>query len=140
VSIDIGSLPRSDEMKKWVAFLLCALLLGTGFVGLAQEVSGEGTATDGATSLFGGGGWSSMLILFAVFGAIFYFMLIRPQRKRQAKMTEMMSGLKRGDNVITAGGIYGEIDSIGDTAVVIVLEDGAKLKVAKTSVVQKKDK
>ncbi|MBE0634730.1 hypothetical protein IH601_01860, partial [Candidatus Bipolaricaulota bacterium] len=59
-------------MKKWIALLMCAMLLGIGLVGMAQEVSGEGTATDGATSLFGGGSsWTSMLILFAVFGAIF---------------------------------------------------------------------
>ena len=127
-------------MKKWIALLMCVVFLGIGFAAIAQEVSGEGTATDGAPSLFGGGGWSSMLILFAVFGAIFYFMLIRPQRKRQAKMTDLMGGLKRGDHVVTAGGIHGEIDSIGDTAVIIVLEDGAKLKVAKSSVVQKKDR
>ena len=127
-------------MKKWIALLMCVVFLGIGFAVMAQEVSGEGTATDGATSLFGGGGLSSMLILFAVFGAIFYFMLIRPQRKRQAKMTDLMSGLKRGDHVVTAGGIHGEIDSIGDTTVVMVLEDGAKLKVAKSSVVQKKDR
>ena len=126
-------------MKKWIALLTCAVLLGIGLAAMAQEVSGEGTATDGAPSLFGGG-WSSMLILFAVFGAIFYFMLIRPQRKRQAKMTDLISGLKRGDSVITAGGIHGEVDSIGDTAVVIILEDGAKLKIAKSSVTQKRDK
>jgi len=126
-------------MKKWIAVLMCVMLLGIGLIAMAQEVSGEGTAPDGTTSLFGGG-WTSMLILFAVFGAIFYFMLIRPQRKRQAKMTELIGGLKRGDPVITAGGIHGEIDSIGDTAVVLILEDGAKLKVAKSSVVRKRDK
>ncbi len=129
-------------MKKWIALLMCTMLLGIGVVGLAQEVSGEGTASEGGgiASVLGGSSWSSMLILFAVFGAIFYFMLIRPQRKRQAKMTELMGGLKRGDGVVTAGGIHGEIDSIGDTAVVLTLEDGAKLKVAKSSVVQKRDK
>ena len=127
-------------MKKWIALLMCTMLLGIGLVTVAQEVSGEGTATDGASSIFGGSSWTSMLILFAVFGDIFYFMLIRPQRKRQSKMTELIGGLKRGDPVITAGGIHGEIDSIGDKAVVIILEDGAKLKVSKSSVVQKRDK
>ena len=132
-------------MKKWIALLMCTMLLGIGVVGLAQDISGDDTASEsgglgGLASAFGGGSLSSMLILFAVFGAIFYFMLIRPQRKRQAKMTELMGGLKRGDGVVTAGGIHGEIDSIGDTAVVLTLEDGAKLKVAKSSVVQKRDK
>jgi preprotein translocase subunit YajC len=126
-------------MKKWIALLMCVALLGIGLVAVAQEVSGEGTGTDAEPTALGSS-WVSMLILFAVFGAIFYFMLIRPQRKRQAKMNELIGGLKRGDRVVTAGGIYGEIDSIGDTAVVLVLEDGAKLRVAKSSVVQKRDK
>ncbi len=125
-------------MKKWIAVLMCTTLLGIGFVAMAQDVSGDVTATDGSTSAFGG--LPSMLVLFAVFGAIFYFMLIRPQRKRQTKMKELIGGLKRGDPVITAGGIHGEIDSIGDTAVVLILEDGAKLKVSKSSVVQQRDK
>lgn len=127
-------------MKKWIALLMCTLLLVVGGVALAQEVSGEGTVTDGETANPLGSSWVSMLILFAVFGAIFYFMLIRPQRKRQAKMNDLIGGLKRGDRVITAGGIHGEIDSIGEDALVLVLEDGAKLKVAKTSVVQKREK
>ena len=127
-------------MKKWIALLMCVMLLGVGFVTIAQEVSGEGTTTDTAAQSPVGGSWVSMIILFAVFGAIFYFMLIRPQRKRQAKMNELIGGLKRGDRVITAGGIYGEIESIGDAAVVLVLEDGAKLRISKSSVVQKRDK
>ena len=126
-------------MKRWIAFLMCMTLVGIGWVALAQEVTGDTAAGETGGSPLGGS-WVSLLILFAVFGAIFYFMLIRPQRKRQSKMNELIGGLKRGDRVITAGGIYGEIDSIGDTALVIVLEDGAKLKVAKTSVVQKRDK
>ncbi len=127
-------------MKKWIALLMCMTLLAVGWAALAQEISGEGTVADGEAASPLGGSWISMIILFAVFGAIFYFMLIRPQRKRQAKMNDLIGGLKRGDRVITAGGIYGEIESIGDTAIVIELEDGAKLKVAKTSVVQKRDK
>ena len=132
-------------MKKWIAFLMCVMMLGIGAVALAQtDYSGDpaatGAGTDSPAAGLFGGGWSSMLILFAVFGAIFYFMLIRPQRKRQAKMNELIGGLKRGDQVITAGGIHGEIDSIGEAAMVLVLEDGAKIKIAKSSVVQKTEK
>ncbi len=123
-------------MNKWAVLFLCVLLFGIGLVSVAQEVSGEPTEAPPAM----GSSWISMLMLFAVFGAIFYFMLIRPQRKRQTKMNELIGGLKRGDLVVTAGGIYGEIDSLGDTAAVLTLEDGAKLKVAKTSIVQKREK
>jgi preprotein translocase subunit YajC len=81
-----------------------------------------------------------LLILVVVFGGIFYFMLIRPQRKRQQQMSTLLESLKRGDTVITAGGIHGEIESIGDTSVVLNLEDGSKLRMAKTSIVRKLDK
>jgi len=126
-------------MKKWITFLMIGMLLGIGSIALAQEVSGEGTSSTGAANPLGSS-WTSMLILFAVFGAIFYFMLIRPQRKRQAKMNELISGLKRGDSVVTAGGIHGEIDSIGEDASVLVLEDGAKIKIAKSSIIRKIEK
>jgi preprotein translocase subunit YajC len=75
-----------------------------------------------------------------VFAAVFYFMLIRPQRKRQSQHNALLKDLKRGDNVVTAGGIYGEIDSVGDTSVVVTVEDGGKLKVAKSSIVDKRAK
>ncbi|MGB2983178.1 MAG: preprotein translocase subunit YajC [Candidatus Bipolaricaulia bacterium] len=81
-----------------------------------------------------------LLILIVVFGGIFYFMLIRPQRRRQQKMSTLIEGLHRGDGVITAGGIHGDIDSIGDTSVVLNLEDGSKLRIAKTSIVKKLEK
>ncbi len=139
-SIDTGGLSRSDAMKKWAVLLLCGMVLGIGLLSVAQEVSGDPAGTESPAAPGLGGGWVSMLMLFAVFGAIFYFMLIRPQRKRQTKMNELIGGLKRGDPVVTAGGIYGEIDSIGDTAAVLILEDGAKLKVAKSSIVQKREK
>ncbi len=127
-------------MKRWTAVLASWLVAGSQWIARAQEVSGSGeaAATDGTTSALGG--MTPLLIMLAVFGAIFYFMLIRPQRKRQARMNELIGGLKRGDQVVTAGGIYGEVDSVGDTSFVLTLEDGAKIRVAKQSVTQKRDK
>jgi len=97
---------------------------------LAQEASTPGGITD----------FLPLLILIVVFGGIFYFMLIRPQRRRQQEMNQLIESLKRGDKVITAGGIHGEIESIGDTSAVLTLEDGSKLRMAKTSIVRKLDK
>ena len=127
-------------MKRWIAVLASWSVAGSQWIARAQEVSGGGetAAEDGATSALGG--MTPLLIMLAVFGAIFYFMLIRPQRKRQARMNELIGGLKRGDSVVTAGGIYGEIDSVGETSFVLTLEDGAKIRVAKQSVTQKRDK
>jgi len=126
-------------MKRLIPVLATWMAVGWQWIATAQEVSGEGTAEGGSSSPLLGD-FFPLLLLLVVFGGIFYFMLIRPQRKRQAKMKDLLEGLKRGDGVITAGGIHGEIDSIGENAMVLILEDGAKIRVAKTSVVSKRDK
>ncbi len=115
---------------------LAILLLGV--MALGQEVTGTGS-TSGATENTLSS-YLPLVILLVAFGLIFYFMLIRPQRKRQQEMNNLIAGLKRGDKVITAGGIIGEIDSIGDTSVVLILEEGAKLRMSKMSIVRKLEK
>jgi len=113
-------------MGSAVLFITGLLTLLFGSVAFGQEAT-----TDAGSSVV------SLVVILVVFAAVFYFMLIRPQRKRQAKHNELVSGLKRGDKVITAGGIYGEIDSIGDTSVVLTLEEGGKIRLAKSSIVDK---
>jgi preprotein translocase subunit YajC len=128
-------------MRRLIPVLATWMTVAWQWLAMAQEVSGEGTTTtDTGSSSPIFGDFFPLILLLVVFGAIFYFMLIRPQRKRQAKMNELLGSLKRGDGVVTAGGIYGEIDSIGENAIVMILEDGAKIRVAKTSVVQKREK
>lgn len=78
-----------------------------------------------------------LIILVALFFGVMYFFMIRPQRKRQQEHTQLIEGLKRGDRVITAGGIYGEIDSIDEETVVLNLAARAKLRVLKDSIVRK---
>jgi len=106
--------------------------------GAAWAQAIEGTST--STTPSGISQYLPLVILLVAFGAIFYFMLIRPQRKRQQEMNSLLSGLKRGDKVMTAGGIIAEVDSIGDTSVVLLLEEGAKLRMAKASIVRKLEK
>ena len=66
---------------------------------------------------------------------LMYFMMIRPQQKRQKQWQEMLSSIKSGDRVTTAGGIRGVILSIKDDSIVIrVAPDGVKLEVAKTAI------
>ncbi len=115
---------------KRASFLLPALII--------ILLSGAAFAQDGGTTPTAGSSMISLVVILAVFGAVFYFMLIRPQRKRQAKHTELVSSLKRGDNIVSAGGIYGQIDSISDTSVVLTLEDGGKIRLAKSSIVDKR--
>ena len=80
-----------------------------------------------------------MIGLLVVIFAMFYFVMIRPQRKRQKEHQEMMQGLQKGDRVITAGGIYGTIDSISEDTVVIKVEGGTTLRVARGSVAVRRD-
>jgi len=71
---------------------------------------GGAPAPEGAA---GGAGWVT-IAYFALMVAVFYFVLIRPQKKQEKKMREMLAALKVGDKVITAGGIAGKIVKIKD--------------------------
>jgi preprotein translocase subunit YajC len=89
----------------------------------------------------GGGGfdWTIIIFLVLIF-ALFYFLMIRPQRRRQKEHQQLVEELKRGDRVITAGGIFGVIETISEDSVVIKVESGATMRVAKGSVALKREK
>ena len=70
----------------------------------------------------------------ALLGGVWYFLIMRPQRKRTKEQETLIKELKPGSRVITAAGIYGKVDSIGEDTVVLKLEDGAKMKVSKVSI------
>lgn len=57
-----------------------------------------------------------------------WFILIRPAQKRQKATAAMQTGLKRGDRVVTVGGLHAEVDAIEDTVVILKVEDGTRLK------------
>lgn len=71
------------------------------------------------------------LILIIV---VFYFLLIRPQQKRAKEHRQMLENLKRGDKVITVGGLYGVVDSVNPNTVVLKVADNVKLKFSKQSI------
>lgn len=79
------------------------------------------------------GGWSGILMIVAMI-AIFYFFMIRPQQKRQKEIRKFREGIKVGDKVITAGGIYGKVRNINDTTFQIEIADGVKIIIDKGSV------
>ena len=86
---------------------------------LLQAVAGTGT---------------SSLIMFGMIFAVMYFFMIRPQIKKQKQEREYRSTLKKGDSVITIGGIYGKITDVKEDAFIIEVHGGTKLKVSKTAV------
>ncbi|MED0655943.1 preprotein translocase subunit YajC [Anoxybacillus ayderensis] len=67
------------------------------------------------------------LLPLILFFAIFYFLLIRPQQKRQKAVQQMQANLQKGDKVITIGGLHGIIDSLDENTVVIRAGDGSRL-------------
>ena len=78
-----------------------------------------------------------IIILLVVIFVMFYFFMIRPQRRRQKEHEELLFQLRGGDRVITAGGIYGQIESISEDSVVLKIESGATMRVAKNSIAGK---
>lgn len=79
-----------------------------------------------------------LIIFMVLIFAAFYFLSIRPQRKRAKQQQDMLANLQRGDNVMTAGGIYGQIESIDEQTVVLKLESGATMRIVRQAVVSKR--
>ena len=83
----------------------------------------------------GGSQWSFWIMIIALF-AIMWFFMIRPQRKQQKELEKFRSELKKGDKVVTAGGIYGTIAEVNDKTVLIKVDGEIKLRVDKNSIVR----
>ncbi len=82
--------------------------------------------------------WGMIIFLVAIF-ALMYFLMIRPRQKQQKQHEEMMEELRAGDKVIIAGGIYGQIESLGEDTAILRIESGATMKVARSSILGKQD-
>ncbi|HOW54798.1 MAG TPA: preprotein translocase subunit YajC [Syntrophorhabdaceae bacterium] len=83
----------------------------------------------------GMGQYTSLIFIAAVF-AIFYFILIRPQQKRAKQHKDFLENLKKGDKVVTSGGLYGTITGISDDSVTIEIAEKVRVKIDKGTVVQ----
>jgi preprotein translocase, yajC subunit len=78
-----------------------------------------------------------MLIILAVFGVIFYFMVFRPQSKRQKEQRNLLSSLEKGDEILTSGGLIGKITKVSteDENIVIALNDNNEVMISRNFVV-----
>ena len=79
------------------------------------------------------GGFGAFVPLILMF-VIFYFLLIRPQQKKQKQQREMLSNLKKGERVITNGGLYGRITGLTDTVVTLEISEKVRVKVARGNI------
>lgn len=83
----------------------------------------------------GGGGFGSMLIPMVLFLGIMYFVLIRPQQRQKKQHEEMITKIKAGDRVKTAGGIHGKIAAVKDTTFLLEIAEKVKIEVDRGSVI-----
>lgn len=84
------------------------------------------------------GGLMGMLLPLGVFVVIFYFLIIRPQKKRQRKQEEMIASIRRGDQVVTAGGFIGVVREVKDDSFILEIAEGTKARILKASIQMKK--
>ena len=82
-----------------------------------------------------GGGWSMWIMLALIF-VIMWFFMIRPQRKQQKELENFRNALKKGDKVVTIGGIYGTVSEIKEDSVLIEVDNNVKIRVSKQALVK----
>jgi preprotein translocase subunit YajC len=82
------------------------------------------------------GGGMSMIIMMVVLFGLMYFMMIRPQMKRQKEHRALIAGLAKGDEVVTNGGIAGRVEEVGETFITVEIAASVKVKVQKGAVQQ----
>jgi preprotein translocase subunit YajC len=82
----------------------------------------------------GDGGLMSTLIMFGLIIGIFYFLILRPQQKRQKERQKMLDSVKKGDRIITAGGMHGTVSGLDDKTLLVQVADNIKLKFDRTAV------
>lgn len=81
-----------------------------------------------------GGGIMSTVIMFALIIGIFYFMILRPQQKRQKERQKLLDSVKKGDKIITAGGLHGQVAGLDEKTVLIQVAENVKLKFERSAV------
>jgi preprotein translocase subunit YajC len=86
----------------------------------------------GGTGQGGAGGLLGSIVPLVLIFVVFYFLLIRPQQKRAKEHKNMIDNLKKGDKIITSGGIYGVIESVGTNTVTLKIGESVKVKLGKS--------
>jgi len=110
-----------------VHYIMMALAQATG----AAPAAGSGS--QGAPAGCGGGGIQSLLPLLLMF-VIFYFMLIRPQQKKAKEHQNFLTNLKKGDQVVTRGGVVGRVTGVTDTMVTLEVQEKVRIRILKSYV------
>ncbi|MBI3040865.1 MAG: preprotein translocase subunit YajC, partial [Chloroflexi bacterium] len=81
-----------------------------------------------------------LIIILALFIGMVYFLMIRPIRQRERKHDELVDELEKGDIVITAGGVYGQVERIDEDSIILKVESGATIRVTKGGILSRPEK
>ncbi len=81
-----------------------------------------------------GGSLMTTVIMFGLIFVIFYFMIIRPQQKRAKERQALLDSVKKGDKIITSGGMHGKVINIDETTILVEVADNVKIKVERSAV------
>lgn len=84
----------------------------------------------------GGGSGLTMLLMLALIFVVMWLFMIRPQQKRQKELNSFRDSLKKGDKVVTVGGIYGTVIEVNDNKVLLEIDKDVRIKVDKASLVK----
>ncbi|NLV92109.1 MAG: preprotein translocase subunit YajC [Firmicutes bacterium] len=90
-------------------------------------------AAEGA-QVSGPAGLISMLMPFIIMLAVFYFVLWRPQQKQQKQRTEMLNAIKKGDRIVTVGGIHGEVTNAKGDEITVRIADKVEIRLSRSGV------
>ncbi|MCQ2202534.1 MAG: preprotein translocase subunit YajC [Bacteroidales bacterium] len=77
---------------------------------------------------------------FILIIAVFYFFMIRPQQKRQKELNSFRDALKKGDQIVTTGGIYGKVSEVKEDVIVVEVAEGVKMRFDKSAILSSVDK
>ncbi len=118
--------------------LYAALLFAQESVKDAAGAGGAPASGTGTGAAPGGGDWFTMLLPILIVVFIGYFLLFRPAQRQEAERKKLLSSLKKGDDVITNAGIYGQVVSVSETEdeVTIKVDEGTRLKMLKSVIVR----
>lgn len=76
----------------------------------------------------------STIVPFLLIILVFYFLILRPQQKRQKERQRLLESVKKGDKIITTGGIHGTVEGVEDKSVLIKIDDNVKVKLEKSGI------
>ncbi|MCU7932006.1 MAG: preprotein translocase subunit YajC [Candidatus Thiodiazotropha sp. (ex Codakia rugifera)] len=92
-----------------------------------SDALAEGPAAEQASAITG-------LLPLVIFGAVLYFLMIRPQVKRQKEHKKMVDALAKGDEIVTTGGMAGKISDLGENFLLVEISDGTEVKVRRQAI------